>query len=102
MELIDFTEKDRFAIAEFVYSYNSDILIKGDAQDLIDVLERHNLVSEEMGVTYEQLRKNASNNSNGVGEQLMLITSNVISEKQGLAIMDDYYGRKKYEEAIAE
>ena len=34
----DFTPEQRLKIAEFVYSYDSDILIKTDAIELVDVL----------------------------------------------------------------
>ena len=89
-------------IAEFIFSYEYDILIKSDANHLVDVLENHNLITNEMGVTCEQLKKEIYNNDNDISKKLMMSISRSIDEKQVLAIMNEYYGIKSYEETIAE
>ncbi len=40
---MNLTEKDKYYIAEFVYSNDNDILIKSDAEKVIEVFKKHNV-----------------------------------------------------------
>ncbi len=84
---MNLTEKDRYAIAEYVYSYNSDVLIKSDAITLIDVLYKHKLIDNP---------EEWKNRVDDVSGELYVILAVVIPENVGKAIMNEYYGRKEY------
>lgn len=44
MKFEDFTKEERYVIAEYVYSYNSEILIKSDAKILIDLMLKKEMI----------------------------------------------------------
>ncbi len=41
MSQIELSQKDKYHIAEFVYSNSIDVLIKSDAEKVIEVLNKH-------------------------------------------------------------
>lgn len=47
MKLENLSKKDQNIIAEFLYSFISDILIKNDAERLVKVLTDHNIIVPE-------------------------------------------------------
>ncbi len=89
--MIDFNKKDRYIIAEFVFSYQTDVLIKDDAQKLIDVLDKHGLIEDA-----QKFRQDVENNTGGAPRRLDAILVGKIPSEQGNAIMQEYYGREKY------
>lgn len=40
---MEFTKKQELAIAEFIFSYETDVLITSDAQNLINVFQEHHV-----------------------------------------------------------
>ena len=93
---MDLKESDRTAIAEFIFSYQTDILIKSDALTLIDVLDKHKLIEEP-----EKWKEQVNNQAETIGLRLMLLIEKVIPAPTGKAIMDEYYGRKPFEPTAA-
>lgn len=86
--MIDFTQKERTIIAEFVYSKQQDILIIADAEKLIEVLATHKLISnkEEWLMKIKQKEPFL--------DDLDLVLKTKISDEQGTQIMDEYFGKK--------
>lgn len=80
MQLSDLSQEDKFAIAEYLYSQQTGVLIKSDAEAVIKVLKSHN-VKEAETVNIEEFAI------------LNLIHSNVSFEDREV-IMSDYYSGK--------
>jgi hypothetical protein len=89
MKFEDFTQEERTIIAEFVYSYDSDILIKTDALKLVDLFVKKELVDNPHG---EELT-NKINNNVLVIDDLIEILFTSIEEEEGKKIMNEYFGR---------
>jgi hypothetical protein len=89
MKFEDFTQEERTIIAEFVYSYDSDILIKTDALNLVDLFVKKELVDNPHA---EELR-NRINNNVLVIDDLIEILFTSIEEEEGKKIMNEYFGR---------
>lgn len=84
---IDFTKDERYAIAEYVYSEEADILIINDATRLLDVLEKHNLLDN-----YESLTKSVENKVSGIIGAITNVLYLKVSAEQIEEIMKEYYG----------
>lgn len=84
---IDFTKDERYAIAEYVYSEEADILIINDVTRLLDVLEKHNLL-----YNYESLTKSVENKVSGIIGAITNILYLKVSAEQIEEIMKEYYG----------
>jgi hypothetical protein len=88
MEL-ELSNKDKYIIAEYVYSWQSDILIKSDAERLIDVFDKHELIKNK-----KSWLKDVEDQSDNIAVKLMLVLENNISDDVGNKIMDDYRAGK--------
>lgn len=84
---IDFTKDERYAIAEYVYSQEADILIINDATRLLDVLNKHNLLD-----SYESLVISVENKVSGIIGAITNILYLKVSSEQIEEIMKEYYG----------
>jgi cell division GTPase FtsZ len=84
---IDFTKDERYAIAEYVYSQETDILIINDATRLLDVLNKHNLLDN-----YESLTRSVENKVSGIIGAITNILYLKVSAEQIEEIMKEYYG----------
>lgn len=84
---IDFTKDERYAVAEYVYSQEADILIISDATRLLDVLEKHNLLDN-----YDSLIKSVENKVSGIIGAITNILYLKVSTEQIEEIMKEYYG----------
>jgi two-component sensor histidine kinase len=89
MKFEDFTQEERTTIAEFVYSYDSDILIKTDALDLVNVFVKKEFVDE---LHAEELRHKIKNNQLVLEEMIEILFTSV-EEVEGKKIMNEYFGR---------
>lgn len=49
---IDYTEKERSAIGDFLYSYIRDILIKNDCIVVVDIFKKYKLLTDEGHAKY--------------------------------------------------
>lgn len=77
MDFNKLTNSDKYHIAEFIFSYEADVLIKSDAEKVIEVFKRHE-VEKAASVPLE---------ANAIA---MLIKSE-ISEADREIIMAEYY-----------
>lgn len=84
---IDFTKDERYAIAEYVYSQEADILIISDATRLLDVLEKHDILDN-----YDSLTKSVENKVSGIIGAITNILYLKVSVEQIEEIMKEYYG----------
>ena len=89
MKFENFTQEQRAIIAEFVYSYDSDILIKADALKLVDVFIEKELIEQDHAV---DLREKILNN-HLVLEEMIEILFTSVEEEEGKKIMNEYFGR---------
>lgn len=80
MKLSDLSQKDKLAIAEYIYSQESGVLIKSDAEEVIKVFKSHN-VKEAQTVELEEFAI------------LFLIKNNISREDRNI-IMSEYYSGK--------
>src|SRR3954464_3797627 len=92
MNTIEFTEKEKETIAEFVHGHESDTLIVPEATNLIEVLAKHKLITDR-----EIWLKKVQDKTAGFTDDLMLLLKTKISDEQGTAIMHEYYGTKPEE-----
>ncbi len=76
---MNLTEKDKFYIAEFIYSNDNDILIKSDAEKVIEVFKKHN-IDVKMSVN-----------------DIIWNINKYIDTPSLSHIMDDYYSGKLHE-----
>lgn len=77
---MDFTQKQKLDIAEFIFGYESDTLIKPDAEKLINVFQEHSVP--------EAYVANLS-----IEDCLDLLVKNTTSEER-TEIMTQYYSGK--------
>jgi hypothetical protein len=80
MKLSDLSQKDKLAIAEYLYSQESGVLIKSDAEEVIKVFKSHNIKEAET-VELEEFAI------------LFLIKNNISREDRNI-IMNEYYSGK--------
>lgn len=80
------TKEDRNDIAEFIYSYEADVLIKSDAERLLAVLIKHNLIVGKEGWVID-----VNNNANNVSGRLYAILTQKLSSDVAGSIMEEYY-----------
>ncbi len=88
-ELI-FNRDERTIIAEFIFGYNCDTLIKSEGLDLIKVLHKYELISDNKNYS---LRKSINNNDSGIGDLLYHVLLQKIDCYATDAIMKEYYGK---------
>lgn len=81
MKLENLSKKDQNIIAEFLYSFISDILIKNDAERLVKVLTDHNIIVPK--------------NKIFDGIYLFNLIHSKIEEKDISIIMDRYFKNAK-------
>ena len=84
--MIDFTKDERNAIGEFVFSFQTDVLIISDATRLVDVLSRHELITDK-----ENWHKRITAQDSKVCRELFDLCQTHIPNEQGKLIMDEYY-----------
>lgn len=80
---------EKYIIAEFIYSYQNDILIKSDAIELVNVLVKHELISKNRA---SKLIERVNENAKGIAFALFKIVKHVIDQSMLNLIMKEYYG----------
>lgn len=89
MKFEDFTQEERTIIAEFVYSYDNEVLIKADALELVDVFLKKKLIDEPHAVDLkERINKNTF-----VLEEMTEILFTSLEYEEGVKIMNEYFGK---------
>jgi hypothetical protein len=74
---MEFTDKQKLVIAEFAHAYETDTLIKSEAEDLIKVFQEHNI-------------SKAFTTNVDINDCLELLFENTTLEERDL-IMQSYY-----------
>ena len=74
------SKKDKYALAEYIYSYESDILIKSDAEAVLKVLANHG-VEKAVGHELE-------------AHSIMHLIKGAIEREDRTEIMNEYYSGK--------
>ncbi len=92
MKFEDFTLKERNVMAEFVYSYDNDIMIKSDALDLLVIMFSKNMIDE----TDFEILKDRVNKNDSVLEDIIEILFTTIEESEGKKIMNEYFGHDNH------
>jgi hypothetical protein len=87
-KIIDFTKEERNIIAEYVYSYSQDILIKTDAIKVLDVMDKYNLINTD---DYKAFKYRLENKTDNTSYDLLKLLESKISKQQGVSIMEEYY-----------
>lgn len=84
---IELSLRERTIIAEYIFSFKTDVLIKSDALDLIDLLSKKNLLSNHKSCR-ERVNKGSGN--------IAIMLNNYLTEIFGVSrinnIMNEYYG----------
>jgi len=88
MEL-ELSKEERNTIAEFIFSYHEDILIKSDAISLIDLLKKHELIKP---VIASIVKDKVEQQDKGIALRLLTTLPKLIPQKQLDQIMNEYYG----------
>ena len=88
MEKLNFTKEERNDIAEFIYSYKADILIKNDAIKLIKVLANHGIIDDP-----KLFNKKVENKEPNISSILFVLVNEIGSTKID-EIMNEYLGIK--------
>lgn len=87
MKFDDFTQKERNIIAEFVYGYDYDILIKAEAHLLVNLFVEKKLIDSNHA---EDLRTHIDIDGFVLDEMIEILFTS-IDEKEGKKIMDEYF-----------
>lgn len=86
----DFSPEQRNVIGEFVYSYETEILIKADALSLIKLFQGKELVTEQHA---GELSEKIINNKEVIDELLEILFTS-IEDEEGRKIMEEYFGKR--------
>ncbi len=84
----DFSADERRKIAEFIYSWEHEILIKPDALDCLSIMRSHELIDL---ATHIDLRNRINNGHYSPVEEIVEILFSTIDEDSGKRIMKEYY-----------
>lgn len=84
----ELSERDRYVIAEFVYSFETDILVKSDAVNLINVLSQHECVSQDQA---KVLVSRAMFLDFAIVDDLMTLLEENFSNETMKQIMNNYF-----------
>ena len=84
--MTDFSKDERNVIAEFVFSYHNNIVLKSDLVDLIEVFEKHDLIKDA-----DQWKEDSLNGLNNMTTRLGNHLRLVITSEQVAEIMNEYY-----------
>ncbi len=83
----DFTKEQRHIMAEFVYSYENDILIKSDATNLLNVMLEKQMIDKE---DFETFESRVQKNHSSILEDIIEILFTTVEENDGKRIMNEY------------
>lgn len=88
--MIDWTDQEKYVIAEFVYSRANDILIKSDAIALLNVFDAHELIKQDVNALVEEVNDNRTD----IVKKCIELLNEHIPHAQGQDIMNSYYSGK--------
>lgn len=86
---LTFNKEQRTVIAEYIFSYQTGVLIKGDALSVLDLFYKKDLMTKEV---YEHLDQDVMSNKNDIANKIARLLSDKISYEMKNKIMTEYYG----------
>lgn len=86
---LSFTQEQRTIIAEYIFSYQTGVLIKGDALSVLDLFYKKELITKEV---YENLDQDVMENKNDISTKIARLLSDKIPYEIKNKIMQEYYG----------
>lgn len=86
---LTFTQEERTIIAEYIFSYQTGVLIKGDALSVLDLFYKKELITKEL---HEHLDEDVMNNKNDISTKIARLMSDKIPYEMKNKIMAEYYG----------
>lgn len=89
MEEITLSQDEKSVIAEFIFSYQTDVLIKSDAISLVRLLHKCNIITAPQRVEYIGI---INRQQRGISEILLNLVNQYFTKPQLDAIMAEYYG----------
>jgi hypothetical protein len=89
MEEITLSQDEKSVIAEFIFSYQTDVLIKSDAIALVRLLYKCNILTAPQRVEYIGI---INRQQRGISEILLNLVNQHFAKPQLDAIMAEYYG----------
>ena len=89
MKFEDFTKEERYTIAEYVYSYESDILISSDATELVKLMAKKEWINSSQASI---INTKIENKKGFIAEEIMEILFHNVPDEEGKKIMDEYFG----------
>lgn len=90
MKFEDFTKEERYTIAEYVYSYDNDVLIISDATELVKLMAKKKFIDSSQE---SMLNTHIKNKKYFIAEEIMEILFHNVPDEEGKKIMDEYFGR---------
>lgn len=89
MKFEDFTKEERYTIAEYVNSYQQDILIVSDATELVKLMAKKEWIDSSQE---SMLNIHIKNKKFFIVEEIMEILFHNVPNEEGKKIMDEYFG----------
>jgi hypothetical protein len=86
---LTFNLEERTIIAEYIFSYQTGVLIKGDALSILDLLFKKEIITKEV---YEHLEQDVMNNKTDIADKIARLLSDKIPYEMKNKIMAEYYG----------
>lgn len=85
---LTFNQEERTIIAEYIFSYQTDILIKGDVLSILDLFLKKELITEG---EHSRLEQDVFDNKCDLNKINRLISDKISYELKN-KIMEEYYG----------
>ena len=89
MTQIEFTQKEKYIIAEFIFAKECDTLCKFEVIALLPVMETHSMITN-----INLWRKNVNGNVKGTVETLVHLLDKHVDKDQSDSIMKEYTSSK--------
>lgn len=87
---LEFNQEERTIIAEYIFSYQTGVLIKGDALSVLDLFLKKELITKEQHIELDQ---EVFDNKTDISTKIARLMSDKIPYSMKNEIMEEYYGR---------
>ena len=84
----NFPKEVRTYIAEFIFGYQTDILIKPDAINLVNALKGYNIIEKP-----DKIIHSININEGSIVDMIFMTLTDKISETERKEIMQEYYSK---------
>ncbi len=86
---LEFNQEERTIIAEYIFSYQTGVLIKGDALSVLDLFLKKELITNEQHIELDQ---EVFDNKTDISNKIARLMSDKIPYEMKNKIMSEYYG----------